>query len=131
MDDAVCNDGLCGERPEAADDLGTDDRELLLQEWIAGGDFIRFRIAVVRRPALQDVADVDVFAFQIDRLDDLREQAVPHGRRKASPCWSSSKPGASPTNTSSAFGLPEPKTILVRFGASLHRWQSPMSSRMA
>src|SRR5580658_7633824 len=43
---------------------------------------------------------------------------------------SSSWPGPSPTNTSSALGLPTPKTMLVRALCSLQRVQSPMSARM-
>src|SRR5580700_6222692 len=47
-----------------------------------------------------------------------------------SPCISSSRPGPSPTKTSFAFGLPSAKTILFRPLCSLHRVQSPMSSRI-
>ena len=50
---------------------------------------------------------------------------------KARPCSSSSAPGASPTNMRAALGLPWPKTMFFRPPASLHRWQSPMNSRMA
>ena len=49
----------------------------------------------------------------------------------ASPCSSSSAPGASPTNISSASGLPWPKTIVLRPPASRQRWQSPRSARIA
>src|SRR5918994_4507676 len=37
------------------------------------------------------------------------------------PCWSSWNPGASPTNISSASGLPEPKTTCVRPSARRQR----------
>src|SRR5229473_1586286 len=47
------------------------------------------------------------------------------------PWASSSAPGPSPTKTSSAFGLPTPKTICVRPLHSLHRWQSPISARIS
>ena len=47
------------------------------------------------------------------------------------PCTSSSWPGASPMNMSSAEGLPTPKTICRRPSVcSLQRVQSPRSSRM-
>ena len=49
----------------------------------------------------------------------------------ASPCSSSSAPGPSPTNISSASGLPWPKTIVLRPPASRQRWQSPRSARTA
>jgi hypothetical protein len=45
---------------------------------------------------------------------------------------SSSAPGASPTNISSACGLPTPKTICLRpCSWSLQRVQSPMSLRIS
>src|SRR6185503_173281 len=44
------------------------------QERFAALDFIRFGIAVLRRPALDHVGDVDVVARQADRLDDFRQQ---------------------------------------------------------
>ena len=66
--------GLRGKGAETADDFRTDGGELSSQKWIAGRDFVRFGIAVVRRPAFQDVADVDVFALEIDGFDDLREK---------------------------------------------------------
>src|SRR5574337_336638 len=46
-----------------------------------------------------------------------------------SPWASSSAPGASPTKTRRALGLPTPKTIWVRWRESLHRVHSPSSSR--
>ena len=51
-----------------------DDVDLLKQKRLARLDFVRFGIAVLRRPALDDVGDVDVLALEIDRLDDLRQQ---------------------------------------------------------
>ena len=39
------------------------------------------------------------------------------------PCWSSWKPGASPTNIRSAFGWPFPNTTCVRPWESAHRVQ--------
>src|SRR5262249_22831822 len=65
---------LRSESAKAADDLWTDGRELPFHKGITGGDFIRFRIAIVRRPALEDIADVDVVALEIDGFDDLRQQ---------------------------------------------------------
>src|SRR5438552_3460245 len=43
------------------------------------------------------------------------------------PCLSSSAPGPSPTNTSLAFALPSPNTILLRVECSLQRVHSPSS----
>src|SRR6185295_15293205 len=54
----------------------------------------------------------------------------PAAPTKGSPVRSSSAPGASPTKTSGASGLPTPKTMLVRLSLSLQRWQSPRSARI-
>src|ERR1700685_2842898 len=43
---------------------------------------------------------------------------------------SSSRPGPSPTKTNFAFGFPSANTILFLALCSLHRVQSPMSSRI-
>src|SRR5262245_17893210 len=59
---------------EAADNLRPNRCELAPEEWIARGDFIRLGIAIIRRPAFQDIADVDVFAFEVDGFDDPGQQ---------------------------------------------------------
>src|SRR5262249_37552329 len=46
---------------------------------------------------------------------------------KGTPCLSSWKPGASPTNIRSARGLPAPKTTCVRPSASLQRVQAAVA----
>jgi hypothetical protein len=53
----------------------------------------------------------------------------PASPTKGSPWMSSLLPGASPMKTSSASGLPTPKTMFLRVGASLQRVHSPSSSR--
>ena len=60
--------------PERAYKLGTNYLNLLKEERLACFDLIRFRVAIVRRPALDDVGDVDVGARQADGFDDLGEQ---------------------------------------------------------
>ena len=62
------------ERAQAANDLRLDDSELLSKKWIARGDFVRLRIAIVGRTALQHIADVDILTFDVDRFDDLGQQ---------------------------------------------------------
>ena len=66
------------------------------------------------RAAFQDVRDVDVLARDADAREQLAEQLARRRRRTGTPCLSSWKPGASPTNISSAVGEPEPKTTCVR-----------------
>src|SRR5207237_1144919 len=48
--------------------------------WLARGELVRLGIAVVGRPALHRVADVDVLAAQAHRLDHLGEELsrLPH-----------------------------------------------------
>src|SRR5262249_49930890 len=65
---------LSGKCAKAANDLRTDRGKLLFQKWITGGDFIRFGITIFRRPAFEDVADVNIFTLEVDGLDDLRQQ---------------------------------------------------------
>src|SRR5207244_1350838 len=52
-----------------------------------------------------------------------RSRSLPAWPTNGTPCWSSWKPGASPTNTRSAAGSPEPKTTCVRPAASGQRVQ--------
>src|SRR5262245_45785701 len=49
-----------------------------------------------------------------------RSRSLPAWPTNGSPCLSSWKPGASPTNMRSAFGSPTPNTTCVRVSASRH-----------
>ena len=53
---------------ECHDDLGLDGLYLLFHEPNAGLDLIRLGIAVVRRAAFDDVADIDLCAFDLHAL---------------------------------------------------------------
>src|SRR5439155_13806006 len=56
------------------DDQGRiEDLQLSLQEWPAGSDLVRQRIAIVRRPALHDVGDEDLVTRPLDRREQLDE----------------------------------------------------------
>src|SRR6185295_4263012 len=51
-------------------------------------------------------------------------RSFPAAPTNGSPCWSSWKPGASPTNMTVACGFPTPNTTWLRPSlASLQRWQ--------
>ena len=65
---------LRGERPQRDDDLRPNAVDLLKEERLAGLDLVRLGIAVLGRPALDDVGDVDLVAPKPDGLDDLREE---------------------------------------------------------
>src|SRR5438067_1626796 len=58
-------------------------------------------------------------------------RSCPAAPTKGSPCLSSWKPGASPTNMRSAFGLPEPNTTWVRPCARRQRVQPAVASAYA
>src|SRR5919201_3346904 len=58
-------------------------------------------------------------------------RSFPAAPTNGTPCWSSWKPGASPTNIRSAFGSPEPNTTCVRPCASAHFVQFATRSRYA
>src|ERR687898_913744 len=57
--------------------------------------------------------------------------SLPAAPTNGTPCLSSWKPGASPTNIRSAFGSPEPKTTCVRPPASAHFVQPATTSPKA
>src|SRR5689334_14320779 len=66
---------LGGELAERDDHLRRDQLQLANEERLAARDLVRLGIAVLRRPALDDVRDVDVLAPELHPLgDDLREQ---------------------------------------------------------
>ena len=53
---------LGGHGPQAADELRLDDRQLAVEILAAVGGLDGQRIAIARRPAAEDVQDVDVLA---------------------------------------------------------------------
>ncbi len=60
-------------RPQGDDDTRPDRLDLPEQERRAGRDLVRLRVAILRRPALDDVGDVDLLALETDRADHLVE----------------------------------------------------------
>src|SRR5262249_44843940 len=65
---------LGGRPAERADQLRFDRVDLAPQERLAGIDFVRFRLPVLRRPTLYDVGDVYLLARQMNRLQDLSKE---------------------------------------------------------
>ena len=70
----LAQERLSGELAERDDHLRLHRAELPLEERLAGEQFVGLGIAVVRRAALDGVADVDVLALHAHRLDHLRQQ---------------------------------------------------------
>lgn len=54
---------------ERDDELGSDERDLGVEPGLAGGDFFRERIAIVRRAVLDDIGDVDVLSPEVDAFE--------------------------------------------------------------
>ena len=116
------------ELAERDDHLRLDDVDLPEQERLAGLDFVRLGIAVLRRPALDDVGDVDVVALEVDRLDDLRQQLAGAADERDRPARPRRRPAPRRRTSGRRSGLPTPNTICVRPSVcSLQRVQSPMS----
>src|SRR5262245_41887918 len=66
---------LRAELAERDDHFRPDHVDLLKQKGLAGGNLVRFGIAILRRPALDDVRDVDVLPRNLEALlDDVGEQ---------------------------------------------------------
>ena len=92
-----------------------DQRQLLLQPRQVVRDLVGLRVAVARRPRLDDVGDEHVVAREAGLGQQLVEQLARSGRRTAAPARPRCAPGASPTSITSAVGLPSPGTMLVAF----------------
>ena len=61
-------------RTERDDHLGANERELAQQKRLTGVHFVALRRTISGWPALDNVRDINVFAFQTNRHDDLVEQ---------------------------------------------------------
>src|SRR5207237_10450564 len=70
----LAQERLSRELAERDDRLRLHRDELPLEERLAGEQLVGLGIAVVRRAALDGVADIDVLAPQAHRLDHLRQQ---------------------------------------------------------
>ena len=65
---------LEGRRTERDDHLRANEGELAQQKRLTGVRFVALRSTISGWPALDDVCDINVFAFQTNRHDDLVEQ---------------------------------------------------------
>jgi hypothetical protein len=66
--------GLGRKGPQGTDQFGPDDFKLFNEKRLTGADFIRFRVSVPRRTALDDVGNVDLLPAELDGLDDFGEK---------------------------------------------------------
>src|SRR5581483_1027241 len=65
---------LCRKRAEGKDDAGSQDSELLQQVGTAHRDFVWLGVPIARGAVLQNIADEDVLALEINRREDPRQQ---------------------------------------------------------
>ncbi len=104
------------------DDAGPDELDLADEIGRAGLHLVAVGHAVVRRPALDHVRDVDLVLAEGHGGDDLAQELA--GPADEGPALQRLRPGPgpSPMNISSADRLPSPGTALVR---SLWRTAEP------
>src|SRR5262245_24451784 len=55
---------LHGKLTQSNNNLGPNELNLLLEEWLAGRDLIRFGIAIFRRPALHHISNINILALE-------------------------------------------------------------------
>ena len=123
---------LRGEGAEGHDDLRLDAVDLTEEEAFTRLDFVGIRIPVAGRPAFDDVRDVDVVARQADGFDDLRQQLACAARRTGCPAGLRRRRAPLRRTSGPRGGFPRRRRSACGPSAcSLHRVQSPMSSRMA
>ena len=73
------------EAPKRDDQLRVDEFDLAQEVLAAGLDLFRQRVAVVGRPALEDVGDVDVGRVQADRGEQFVEELAAGADERARP----------------------------------------------
>ena len=115
--------------PSATITCGRIAASCALEERLARRDLVGLRVAVARRPALHDVADVDVLARE-PIASIILVSSWPAPPTNGSPCASSSAPGRLADEHQLARpGCRRRRRGSSARGASLQRWQSPRSSR--
>ena len=96
-----------------------------------GVDFVGLGIAVLRRPALDDVRDVDVVARQLDRLDDLRQQLAGAADKRHALLVFVGAGRLADEHQVGRWVADAEDDLLRPSVCSLQRVQSPMSARIA
>ena len=109
---------LGGEVPERADHGRLDQLDLAQQVLLAVLDLDRLGVAVAGRAALEHVADPHLPPARARSPRAAGRAAGRRGPRRACPARPRWRPGASPTNISSASALPDPNTTVLRVAAS-------------
>ena len=114
--------------PSVADDLGSIS-SIWRKRWLSQAAIsVGQRVAVARRPALQDVGDVDVLAGEPDPVEQLVEQLAGAADEREPRC-----PRGSPAPRRRTSGrrpaFPAPKTALVRVSYSGHSCSSRLLCR--
>ena len=116
------------EVPERGDDAGADQLDLAEQVRLAGRDLALERVAVLRRPALEDVREVDLVPAEADAREEPLEQLTGLARERVA--RSDPRGTRAPRRRASAraSGSPAPKTTWPRVAASGQRSQPAVSA---
>ena len=101
-----------------------DQRELLLQPRQVVGDLVGLRVAVARRPRLDDVGDEDVVARPAPPRRAARRAACPSGRRTGGPACPRSRPAPRRRASRPPSGSPLPARCWWRTRRSRNRSRS-------
>ena len=124
----VCRTNFVAKLPSVTITRGWID-DLLHEPRRAGLDLVLLRVAVPRRPALQDVADVDVAAVESeDVAEDLREQ-LPGGSDERLSLLVLVEPGRLTDEQHVRIRVPHPEHDLGPPSASRHRCTRPPRHR--
>ena len=130
MESFVFSKRLRGRPAEADDRLRRDHIELAEQIRRAGRDFVVLGLAIFRRAAFHDVADVNVFARAGPWPRSSASEIFRRGRQTAIlECLHRGR-GLRRQRQVRRADFPAPKTILLRCLCRRQRVHSPRSSRM-
>ena len=116
----LCSSVCTANLPKPTMIFGANEIDLFLEKRLAGRDLVRLGIAIFRRPAFDDIGDIDVLALEPHAFgDDIGEQlAGPADERLALQIFVTPRPFAD-EHQAWPCGLPTPKTRWVRPDAKL------------
>ena len=121
---------LSGDSANGEDYFRLNELDLAVQVRSAGGGLVGFGIAIIGGLHFRILA-MKTSSRRCPIARSISSSSFPALPTNGSPRLSSSAPGASPTISQSAFGLPTPKTVFVLPAARPHRVQALTAPRRA
>ena len=97
-----------GDAAQGDDHPGPDGPDLLVQKGQAGGNLIGLGVTVSRRPALEDVGDIDLFPAQAQLAEQIVQEPARRRPRRAR-LVDLRRPPAPPPRTSTGRPRPRPQ----------------------